>query len=49
MSYKEKIFWQRFDEVEKQTVDGIVQSQKLKESLVASTVFFIGDSKLESN
>jgi DNA-binding transcriptional ArsR family regulator len=31
MSYKEKIFWQRFDEVEKQTVDGIVEPETQRE------------------
>src|SRR5947208_2565642 len=41
---KESIFWQRFTELEKQSVDGVVQSKKLKDSLVASTVFFVGDA-----
>ena len=40
---KESIFWERFTELEKQSIDGIVQYQKLKDSLVASNVFFVGD------
>ena len=35
---------QRFEEIESQTVDGIVQNQKLKDMLVASNVFFVGDA-----
>lgn len=41
---KESIFWQRFTELEKQSVDGVIQSKELKDSLVASTVFFVGDA-----
>ena len=43
---RESIFWQRFTELEKQSVDGVVQSKKLKDSLVASAVFFVGDAVL---
>ena len=43
-TYKEKIFWQRFEEIEKQSFDGVVQSQKLKDSLVASNIFDIGEA-----
>ena len=43
---KESIFWERFTELEKQSIDGIVQYQKLKDSLVASNVFFVGDAAI---
>jgi len=43
---KESIFWQRFTELEKQSIDGLVQYQKLKDSLVSSTVFIVGDAVL---
>jgi hypothetical protein len=42
---KEDIFWERFAELENQTIDGKVPHDMLKESLVASTAFFVDDAE----
>jgi hypothetical protein len=38
------VFWQRFDELEKESDDKLVDHQVLKESLVSSGKFYVGDA-----
>jgi MoxR-like ATPase len=39
------VFWQRFDELEKESDDKLVDHQILKESLVSSGKFFVGNAQ----
>jgi hypothetical protein len=43
-AHMDKHGFESFAELESQTVDGIVPHDRLKESLVASTYFFVGDA-----
>ena len=42
--HHQQIFWQRFDELEKESDDKLVDHQILKESLVSSGKFYVGDA-----
>jgi DNA replicative helicase MCM subunit Mcm2 (Cdc46/Mcm family) len=42
--HHQQIFWQRFDELEKESDNKLVDHQILKESLVSSGKFYVGDA-----